>query len=203
MNLNCDLMERIHQTVRHSYAALDVPGYLEAFVRERVEQRAQLPVPWPEKMSQRPQDEVISQLWNDCDASWSQAPDVTGVFDAVGLLGWMVGTWKDLQSFKSLQKRALNLLQKRFEVHHRLFDRYDGEFRRQGDNFTDARVYILLALVLLLRFCSERNYNDLNTVLKLHDVLLKAGWELDAVCRRWLALSLLLESDALRGEDAA
>jgi hypothetical protein len=198
-----DLMERIRQTVSHSYVALDDSGYSGAFVHEREQQRSQLPAPLSEEIGQRLPNAVVSQLWNDCDANWNQPPDFTAVFDALHLLGWMVWTWKDAQSFNGFQTRTLDLLQKRFEVHHRLFDRYDGEIRRQGENFKDARVYIVLAVVLLLRFCGERNYNDLNTALKLHDVLLKAGWELDTVCKRWLSLSLWLESDALRREDAA
>jgi hypothetical protein len=195
-------MEGIHQTVAHSYPALDDPGYLDAFLREREEQQAQLPVPMVGNSHQPLPQAVAGQLWSEFDSRWGQPPDFTAVFDAVHFLGWLVWSWKDSQKFDPLQTRLLNLLQKRFEVHHRLFDRYDGEIRKQSDNFQDARVYILLAAVLLLRFCRERNYNDLNTVLKLHDVLLKAGWNLEALHRRWLAFSLRLEADVLRSERA-
>jgi hypothetical protein len=197
-----DLMETIHQAASHSYPTLDDPGYLDAFLCEREEQRARLPLSLARKSDQSLPLALIGELSNEFDIQWIQPPDLTVVFDAVHLLAWLVWTWKNCQKFNPLETRVLNLLQKRFEVHHRLFDRYDGEIRRQGDNFEDARVYILLAVALLLRFWVERNYNDLNTALKLHDVLLKAKWNLDSLCQRWLSHSLRLEGSVLRSERA-
>lgn len=69
--------------------------------------------------------------------------------------------------------KVIDLLQQRFEVTKALFSIYVGAGLRKGFGpYKYAVDYFLLAMGLALRFASDNNYNYMNTLLKVNDLLL-------------------------------
>ena len=89
-------------------------------------------------------------------------------------------------------QRVIDGFQKKFEVFHRIFTEYDSNLRKRSDEYRDPVCYALLSIVLQLRFHESGNFNDINTAVKINDLLLKSPWSaFEKKCREAeIAISL-------------
>ena len=89
-------------------------------------------------------------------------------------------------------QRVIDGLQKKFEVFHRIFTEYDSNLHKRSDEYRDPACYALLSIILQLRFHGSGNFNDINTAVKINDLLLKSPWSaLGKKCREAeIAMSL-------------
>ena len=91
--------------------------------------------------------------------------------------------------------RSLHLLQKRFEVQKVLFSVYRKEDLAGGFGpYFDTRVYALLAICLSFCFIEKKNFNYLNSVLKLNDLLLSVLYDhIGSDSVQWVIASIRIE----------
>ena len=79
---------------------------------------------------------------------------------------------KDSINLQDLTKNYfLYSLQKKFAVHKRLFQKYNDEIRKIGDNDSDPEVYGMFAYCNLKAFLKNNDYNHLNSAIKAIDKL--------------------------------
>ncbi|MCX6122130.1 MAG: hypothetical protein NTX44_11010 [Ignavibacteriales bacterium] len=91
----------------------------------------------------------------------------------------------------------LDKYQKKFEVFGRIFNVYNKEFKKNSDFFKDLKVYALLSINLSIRFMQNNNYNDLNTVVKLNDLILFSEWEIKPEYNNLIFYSILCEQNII------
>jgi hypothetical protein len=77
------------------------------------------------------------------------------------------------------QRHVLLTLQKRFEVNRRIFDQYDQDVRRIGEDFCNIDQYCLLASALQVSYLDSGSFSLLNTAIKLMDLVTLSGWSSD------------------------
>lgn len=201
MNSQADDMAGIHRLLNYSYAELDIAGYIDNFMLEReawLEALFQGEVPEGLLAVARP--EAIAVVIRDLYFKDSvQIPDIGSGFVTYHLLGWMLQEFSAGSDIGRQYHEVLNKLQQRFEVAHRLFDEYDGNVRKKGDSFRNLPNYALLSMVLNLRYLKKGNSNDLNTAVKLNDLLLKSGWPFAPADTGLLAGAVLLGDKIIAG----
>ena len=72
-------------------------------------------------------------------------------------------------------KLILNKLQQKFAIFGRWFSKYDQKFRKMGNDSDDQELYLLGALIFYQSYDKDKDYNSLNTALKLADKSLEYG----------------------------
>ena len=99
------------------------------------------------------------------------------------------------QKNTNLVKFWLDLLIQRFEVTKKIFSSYKVNFRKGNGNSNIVSLYLMLAISLILFFCSTKKIKYMNTFLKLSDLICS----LDTKClvrfvpKDTLSLILLIE----------
>lgn len=127
-------------------------------------------------------------------ASLARAESNKDVVDVVAVLATGLLTHDASGSFPPGHGRLLDRLQKALALHRRVFSIYRAsDLRRLGSDWRRAEVYALLSLSLQARHRDAPSLVDVNTALKLNDVLLAAGLARSAAAED-------LVDHALRGE---
>jgi hypothetical protein len=189
-------MDRIHHLLNCAYADFTSPDYVESFMAQRSAELSQVMGggAGPEEGVDPPGlDAVLAALmalsegFEPVAGPWDQG------FETRRLLGFALKRLAGRARLEPPFPVIIQTLQKRFEVNHRLFTRYDGSLHRCGEDDADLRVYALAALVLMLLFLERRNFNHLNTAIKLNDLLLKSGWLLTPQERPFVRAAVELE----------
>lgn len=101
---------------------------------------------------------------------------------------------RDSRSTESI--RVVDCLHKQFEVRKALFSCYKGDSLKFGCGpFMLVANYIYLAFGLALRFKSTGNLNYLNTLIKINDLLVADGFELNNGDKERILLCLSMEAN--------
>lgn len=197
-------MEHLHQILNYSYCPLDIEHYVDDFLLQREEKIKEIKElssnggePDLLKAPTAPVDtarELVNGAWMD------PHPEPGGDKD-LDTYGFLCGVLRGISQGKPVgeaETGVLNKLQKKFEVYYRLFDRYDRRLRRKGTSFKKMHIYAMFSIVLTLRYLLSGNLNDLNSAVKLNDVLLFSGWPVQELYSALIAWSLYLELTAVR-----
>lgn len=202
MNGPADDMTRIHRLLNYSFAGLDITDYIDNFILERKEGLKAL-------LSQNDVSAVLFELDSPeeiagtiCDQYFKdsiKSPAINSGFVTYPLLGWVLQEFSGGRDIGEQHQEVLNRLRQRFEVAHRLFEEYDANTMKKGDSFRTLPNYALLSMVLNLRYLRSGNLNDLNTAVKLNDLLLKSGWPFDLAYSGLIAGAILLEDKIIAG----
>ena len=75
------------------------------------------------------------------------------------------------QKNTKLVKFWLDLLIQRFEVTKKIFPSYEVNFRKGNGNSNIVSLYLMLAISLILFFCSTKKIKYMNTLLKVSDLI--------------------------------
>ena len=187
-------MEDIHRLINYSYSPMDLAGYLGSF---RAGRKAELV-----SRCGFPDLPVFPDSLRECAALICQRLFPQRLLDPMSpgfttsiLLIDSLHDIAEQGDVRDELKGVIDVLQRKFELFHRLFDRYDERMRKIGSAYQEAGSYALLSLVLNLRFRACRNYNYLNTSIKLNDLLLKSAWLLRDEEKPVLAFSVGLEQN--------
>lgn len=184
MTAASDNMAFIHRLLDCAYAEYNATDYVANFIDQRRADLAGIAADsgggsfTPDGFDA---DAVIGSFPGRNSGSSLWPGDLRDGFATRQLLAYALGRLTAAQDPGVPCLEAIELLQKRFEVNHRLFTRYDGAVRRLGDDYTDMRVYALCAAVLMALFRLNNNFSYLNTAIKLNHVLLSSGWPIDPV----------------------
>jgi len=117
-----------------------------------------------------------SSLFNCCPELGTLMTGSASYFETVAFLSELLKESAAGSPPDDRQRRRVLTLQKRFEVNRRLFDCYDQDMRRVGDNFMDLDAYALLALSLQIMYLGSNCFSTLNTAIKLLDFIALSGW---------------------------
>jgi hypothetical protein len=190
-------METLHGLLKYSFAPLNISTYVDEFTENRRRDVSARLMGGPGQvefygLAAGDAAERVRGLL-DCKPLEGAAPSTTDTELALGhIVCLQAGGTVD-----EAQDTLLDLFQKRFEVFHRVFDQYDENMRKVGSNYTCPHVYALLSTVLGLRYIRQKNLNDLNTSLKLNDVLMKSGWSMTGTDMAHARVALDLERSNL------
>ena len=99
------------------------------------------------------------------------------------------------QKNTNLVKFWLDLLIQRFEVTKKIFPKYKVNFRKGYGNSNIVSLYLMLAISLILFFCSTKKIKYMNTLLKLSDLICSLDTKhlVKFVPKDTLSLILLIE----------
>lgn len=195
-------MEDINNILNYSFVDLDITGFVDEFSAARRRHIDGLCAPFDaanlETLITASFEDIVHEVLAAALNKSSIECYINNGFITVDFLNSALAGFSESGFFSSDCNKIIDILQKRFEVNHRVFDRYNKNLNADGSDFLNAKVYALLAIILCVRFFKENNVNDINTVLKLNDLLLKYKWELNEKLRRLVYYSLLIEKAALR-----
>lgn len=193
-------MDRIHRLLNCAYAEFNDPDYIRTFITQRDTDLAAV-------MSDTVEigfiaDELDTTIDSLCTRNeiFSSPEHLLQGFTTCHFLGHVLYRLAHESMLESPFCEILTTLQKRFEVNHRLFTRYDGSIRKSGDDYTDMRVYALCAIVFIKVFLLNHNFNYLNTAIKLNDLLLKSGWPIDRKDMPFVHAAVVLEQKTIMSE---
>lgn len=99
------------------------------------------------------------------------------------------------QKNTKLVKFWLDLLIQRFEVTKKIFSNYKVNFRKGNGNSNMVFLYLMLAISLILFFCSTKKIKYMNTLLKVSDLICSLDTKhlVKCVPKDTLSLILLIE----------
>lgn len=187
-------METIHKILNYSFTPLDLVHYFGQFISDRHEDMERLSVDYSyvdvEYKTPKELACIVCELYFE--------EPITSVTPALGfgtyeLLGTILREVSRERAISTEYGNIINMLQKRFEVDHRIFDSYNPNLQKNCDSFQSLQIYAMLAVVLSLRFLMQRNMNDFNTAVKLNDVVMKSGWLFDAQYNHLISISIWIE----------
>lgn len=107
--------------------------------------------------------------------------DIQAGFTTISFLKFMLQCIASGEHLNDEHLVTFHVLQKRFEVNRRIFDRYSPSINKTGERFTDLTIYGVFSLVLMLMFLSTRRFTYLNTALKINDLIVISGWEISEI----------------------
>jgi len=197
-------MESIHKLLRHSFTPLNLGHYIGEFSvsRERDIEASGLVlnvevIPSTANTSCNFGEWVCNQLVLERPCELSVGETSTEV-----LLKACVSHFATSMYLPEELQRVIDGLQKKFEVFHRIFTEYDSNLRKRSDKYRDPACYALLSIILQLRYYESGNFNDINTAVKINDLLLKSPWSaLGKKCRE-AEIALSLEKNLLKEMNA-
>lgn len=196
-------MEAVHRLLNCAYAEFNAPDYVGHFMAQRaadlsrVLSNATLPGFNTEKMD-------IDAIFDSVRAKTIQFADkpkqVGRGFATRDLLGFALHRLTHAGMLETPIAEILGILQKRFEVNHRLFARYGAFIRKSGDDYADMQVYAMFSVVFFKLFRLSRHFNYLNTALKIDDLIFKSGWPIDRDALPLVCAAAALEQKIIRSE---
>ena len=194
-------LEEIKQGLDYSFNSFDQAGFGLEFREVRDRFLASLP-----EASSAPPGLPVDQvpataqaILHYCDSLPRETAEVSAGF---GTLAFLSGVLRCIAAGSELdveRMTVLQTLQKRFEVHRRIFDRYAPTLNRTGDSFQDLSLYAVFSLALALLFLLTKRFTYLNTALKVNDLIAGSGWPRSD--DRQVRLALALEREILGGFD--
>ena len=196
-------IEQIRQCLNYSFHTADPFSFRDEFLERRTAFLATL----PEEASADPvldaasgTQELARIVLTACDFLPTDPVKTGQEFATCALLVDVLHCMAEDVLLSREQLVVVHTLQKRFEVHRRIFDRYSATVHRTGDSYTDLTLYALFSLVLMLLFKATGRFAYLNTAMKITDLIVVSGWEINAPCP--IRLCLLFEREILGGGDA-
>ncbi|HIA12227.1 MAG TPA: hypothetical protein EYN69_09170 [Flavobacteriales bacterium] len=191
-------MEEIHKILKYQFASIDIEGFIGGFEADR-------------------REACLSQFEFDLDVASSVEPEYEAEQYCLSLVSaelsieggfrtkeFFAHCFNNLVNGDALQidsNTTVDKLQKKFEIFHRIYSRYNEDVRKISDGYQDAEMYALMAIVLLLRYRHSNNFNDLNTAIKINDILLFADWDLSSNGKSLIRSSVRLEHTILKELD--
>jgi len=196
-------MEYIHGLLNCAYAEYSVPDYVSSFMAQRDTDLAEI-MPDTDlfgcNADELDTDAIFSLICKHNETFSSPPGLLQQGFDTLHAMGHVLFRLTTNSTLESPYDEIVAILQKRFEVNHRLFTSYDGTIRKSGDNYTDMRVYALCAIVFMKLFLLKHNFSYLNTVIKLNDLILRSGWPIEYADLPFVGAAVILEQKIIRGE---
>jgi len=196
-------MEYIHRLLNCAYAEYDVSDYVSSFMAQRGTDLAEIISDtniFGCNADGVDTDSIFSLICTHNEAFSSPPGQLYEGFATIHVMGHVLFRLTADNALESPFDEIVAILQKRFEVNHRLFTNYDGTIRKSGDDYTDLRVYALCAIVFMKLFTLSHNFSYLNTAIKLNDLVLKSGWPIECRDLPFVGAAVILEQKIIRGE---
>lgn len=192
-------MDKIHQILNYSFSKIDLVDYESSFFNNRKIRYFDL---FSAELEEQIAKNNITSVTIEISSFSGQKP-ATFPVDSEGvstseLLKWILWHLCQTNLKEPAANQYINRLQKKFEIHHRLFTRYRVDLRRDSDNYLEMEIYALLSLALALRFLSAKNFNDLNTSLKLNDLILSSKLSSNPYALKLGSLAIISEALIIR-----
>lgn len=193
-NDSIESMEKIHSILSYSYAPLNLVNYIETSISDRHEALKQTCKKYSfndihNKTYVELSHIICSSYFN---KNFSDINLKSG-FNTYSLIGRILQNISKGRGISRESNNIIDILQKRFEVNHRIFDEYDQDIHKSCNSYKSSQVYALFSFLLSLRFLMQNNMNDLNTVIKLNDVILKSGWKFKKQYEYIICISICVE----------
>lgn len=187
-------MENIHKILNYSFTPLNLVHYIDQFISDRQKDMERLLTKssYTDLVCQTPKELARTVLELYFEKPMIPVSPALG-FNTYDLLGTVIWELSREDTISIEYNNILNVLQKRFEVNHRIFDSYNSNLHKNCDTFQSMQIYTMLAVVLSLRFLIQWNLNDFNTAIKLNDVVMKSGWLYEALYNHLIYISIYIE----------
>ena len=195
-------MDQIHGLLNCAYAEYNAPDFLSTFIAQRsndlasvLSDNAVIAI-----NAEMDTDTIFSTVCSHIELPSSPPEHVHQGFATCQVLNYALARLANDHTLEAPFPEILEVLQKRFEVNHRLFTRYDGAIRKSGDDYTDMQVYALSAIVFIKLFLLKHNFTYLNTAIKLNTLILKSGWPIERKDQPLVYAAVVLEQKIVTGE---
>jgi hypothetical protein len=165
----------LDRPITYAYAEFGGGEFLAAYVQDRKQAMARIGqalqnLPAAE-MTQLLRRQFVSQPSGSCDgAAKLNALQIEQAIDTAQLLNCLL-TAQLADAPEPAVTPWLDRLVQRFEVTKKLYARYEPGFRKGEGDAGRVALYLMLALVLCLRYHADGQLKYLNTMLKLTDLL--------------------------------
>lgn len=196
-------MDHIHRLLNCAYANYDASDYVGSFMAQRAADLAAVTSDaaiFDCNADALDADSIFSFICTHNPAFSSPPGPLQQGFATFHVMGYALLKLTADRALESPLDEIVSILQKRFEVNHRLFTRYDGTIRKSGDDYTNMRVYALCAIVFIKLFLLKHNFSYLNTAIKLNDMVLKCGWPIECQDLPFVRAAVVLEQKIILGE---
>jgi len=197
-------MDRIHALLNCAYADYSIPGYVRSFRMQRVTALSRIlsePIEFEANGSETDVEAFLKSTRSLCDRIAPPAERFDQGFETCDLLAFALTRMANCSPLEFPCLQILQVIQRRFEVNHRLFTRYDGSVRRVSHDYVDMRVYCLASMVFIGLFLHHRHYTYLNTAVKLNDLILKSDWPLAPADLPLVRAAVFLEQKIIMVQD--
>lgn len=196
-------MDQIHGLLNCAYAEYIAPDYVTAFITQRSNDLSGVMSDADGigiNADEMDIDTIFSNVCSHNELSSSPPEHLHQGFATSHVLSYALSRLAKDQTLEAPLPEILDVLQKRFEVNHRLFTSYDGSIRKSGDDYTDMRIYVLSAIVFIRLFLCKHNFTYLNTAIKLNTLVLKSGWPIERKDLPLIHAAVSLEQKIITGE---
>ena len=184
-----------HNLLNYSFAEIDIRNYLNNFQSIRkIKISELLNVNIEEQIKSCDNQEIIYNKI--IELFRSDVPlqfTLTNGFETFPFLKYYLLTDSESVAEFDVYEKIVDVLQKKFEVFHRIFQSYNQDFRKNSENCNNVNIYSLISIILQRRFSKYRNFNDFNTALKLNDFILFSDLEKTKEHKPLIHYALLLE----------
>ena len=191
-------MNDIHQILKYDFAPIDIVNFLNDFKKTRQKlclSKLNIDLIGDHRIDLK--NKISLLIKEICENETIERIDIKKGFEVVSFLKHCLLVQTQKKMLGDEQEKIVNRLQKKFEVFHRLYNFYDHDLRKTSDHYQDIEVYALMSVVLNFRYIYYGNYNDINTALKINDLILFSDWKINDRTKSVVALSLLLEQKSL------
>jgi len=149
----------------YSYNQIDINKGMDNFKRDRQKVIKNFPRDYSENYYLNNLDSLRKELFVK-NANKKQ-------FSTINELFKIISYKKKHKTFKNLDSKLINFLQKRFEINRKIDEVYAREIKRKIADVkcNNINTLSLLSYILLLKFDFEKNFSYLSTSLKISDFI--------------------------------
>jgi hypothetical protein len=198
LSKNPTLQQDFDTILSYSFARLDLPEFMQNFRKQREDFLSSLNQQAHYVSDHTTPPQIITKAipFSVDQKELPEAPFHTKEVLSFGL--------REIQSLGKVQEntvRFILVLQKKFEVFHRLCKTYGSSFKVADTQMDDPGTYALFSLLLSFIFHQTSNFNYLNSAIKANDLLVMAPWNLNKKEVALVSLALQIEGQLLYGSN--